>query len=142
MEPVLAVDGTVFAVVVVGAVALGVVVAVLCGLAGGDAYDHIGRGGLWSERARRREAADTPDQRDEEIRQLLGARRDRRARRGAPAAPPGGEPPPPAEAEPEVEAGLDEEVRQLAVARNARRRRQGLEPLDVEAEVARRLRDR
>jgi hypothetical protein len=34
-----------------------------------------------------------------------------------------------------------EEVRQLVVARNERRRRQGEEPLDVEAEVARTLRE-
>jgi hypothetical protein len=36
-------------------------------------------------------------------------------------------------------AGLVEEVRQLVVARNERRQRQGLEPLEVEAEVARTL---
>ena len=38
-------------------------------------------------------------------------------------------------------AGLVEEVRQLVVARNERRQRQGLEPLEVEAEVARTLRE-
>ena len=36
---------------------------------------------------------------------------------------------------------LREEVRQLAVARNERRLRQGKEPLDVDAEVERQLRD-
>ena len=40
-----------------------------------------------------------------------------------------------------ADAGLREEVRQLVVARNARRARQGKEPLDVEAEVERQLRD-
>jgi hypothetical protein len=35
----------------------------------------------------------------------------------------------------------DEEIRQMLEARNARRLRQGKEPLDVEAEVARRLRE-
>ena len=35
----------------------------------------------------------------------------------------------------------DAEIRQMLEARNARRVRQGQEPLDVEAEVARRLRD-
>jgi hypothetical protein len=35
----------------------------------------------------------------------------------------------------------DEEIRQMLEARNARRVRQGKEPLDVEAEVARRLRE-
>ena len=33
------------------------------------------------------------------------------------------------------------EVRELVVARNARRARRGQEPLDVEEEVARQLRD-
>ncbi len=41
----------------------------------------------------------------------------------------------------DVDAGLREEVRQLVVARNERRARQGKEPLDVEAEVERQLRD-
>jgi hypothetical protein len=36
---------------------------------------------------------------------------------------------------------LREEVRQLVIARNARRLRQGKEPLDVEAEIDRQLRD-
>jgi hypothetical protein len=35
----------------------------------------------------------------------------------------------------------DEEIRQMLEARNARRVRQGKEPLDVEVEVARRLRE-
>jgi hypothetical protein len=36
---------------------------------------------------------------------------------------------------------LRDEVRQLVEARNARRMRQGKEPLDVEAEVERQLRE-
>ena len=36
-------------------------------------------------------------------------------------------------------SGLEEEVRQLVVARNERRERQGLEPLDIDAEIARTL---
>ena len=59
-----------------------------------------------------------------------------RARRPAAAADtPEGRPAP-------ADPGLIDEVRQLVAARNARRRAQGLEPLDVEAEVARRLRER
>ena len=38
-------------------------------------------------------------------------------------------------------AALREEVRQLVVARNERRQRQGKEPLDVEREIERQLRD-
>ncbi|MEA2299876.1 MAG: hypothetical protein QOE44_411 [Solirubrobacteraceae bacterium] len=49
---------------------------------------------------------------------------------------PGGDPPAGS-----PDDGLAEEVRALAVARNARRRERGLEPVDVEAEVERRLRE-
>jgi hypothetical protein len=81
--------------------------------------------------------------RDDEIRQMLEARNERRVRRGqepldieaelatlvAPSAA--------LDADPELVA----EVRDLVIARNERRVRMGKEPLDVEAEVARQLRD-
>ena len=47
----------------------------------------------------------------------------------------------PAAVDLKADPALVDEVRQLVVARNARRERQGKEPLDVEAEVARQLRD-
>ena len=40
-----------------------------------------------------------------------------------------------------ADPALIEEVRQLVVARNQRRMRQGKEPLDVQDEIARQLRD-
>ena len=40
-----------------------------------------------------------------------------------------------------TDAALREEVRQLVVARNERRQRQGKEPLDVEREIERQLRE-
>ena len=40
-----------------------------------------------------------------------------------------------------IDPGLVEEVRQLVVARNERRARQGKEPLDVDEEVQRQLRE-
>jgi hypothetical protein len=40
-----------------------------------------------------------------------------------------------------ADAGLREEVRQLVVARNERRMARGKEPLDVDEEVERQLRD-
>jgi hypothetical protein len=49
------------------------------------------------------------------------------------------EEPPPAAAP--ADPGLEEEVRQLVAARNARRAARGQPPLDVEAEVSRRLRE-
>ena len=74
-------------------------------------------------------------ERDDEIRQLLEARNERRRRRGLE--------PVDVEAElraldrPAVDPSLEAEVRALVVARNERRARRGREPLDVEAEVAR-----
>jgi hypothetical protein len=78
-------------------------------------------------------------ERDEEIRQLLGARNERRARKG--------EAPLDVEAElkrltgPAVDPGLKQEIRQLVVARNERRQRAGKPPLDVDAEVERQMRE-
>jgi hypothetical protein len=65
--------------------------------------------------------------RDLEIAQMYAAREARRAARGEPAAPP-----PP-------DDDLRAEVRALVEARNARRAAKGEPPLDVEAEVERRL---
>ena len=110
-------------------------------------HDQIGQGGLTRDGemtgAPAPPAPDTPASRAErelEVRQMLSARSERLVR---------------AEAVLDVDAevarllepikpdapdrGLTEEVRQLVVARNERRTRQGLEPLEVEAEVARTL---
>lgn len=84
--------------------------------------------------------------REEEIRQMVQARSDRRVDRG--------EKPIDVDAEvekllaPERGAGslgndvqLRDEVRQLVIARNERRERQGKEPLDVDEEINRQLRE-
>jgi hypothetical protein len=76
-------------------------------------------------------------ERDDEIRQLLQARNERRARRG--------EAPVDVDSElarltaPAVDPALREEIRQLVVARNHRRVRAGKPPLDVEAEIEREI---
>ena len=78
-------------------------------------------------------------ERDTEIRQMLEARNERRARRG--------EPPVDVEQEltrlttpaPAIDPALREEIRQLVVARNHRRVRAGKPPLDVEAEIEREI---
>jgi hypothetical protein len=76
-------------------------------------------------------------ERDEEIRQMLGARNARRARRG--------EAPLDVEQElsrltaPAIDPQLRREIRDLVEARNYRRTRAGKPPLDVEAEVAREI---
>ena len=114
-----------FGVVIFAVVAIACVVAVITLVISRKAYDDIGRGAF--------------AMRDDEIRQLLAARNERRSRKG--------EAPLDVEAElkrltgPVVDAGLRDEVRQLVIARNDRRQRAGKEPLDVEAEVERQLRD-
>jgi len=148
-----------FGVVVFVVVGIAAVVAVVTMAGARRSYDEIGRGGLSL-----RDGTDGEDGshgpvgglagaaagggvsaavRDEEIRQLVQARSDRRVRRGqepldVPAevarltAPAAGAP---AAADPALRA----EIRDLVVARNARRARAGKEPLDVESEVERRL---
>ncbi len=129
--------------VLFGVVAVGVIAAVLS--LRGERYDHIGRGGLFEDAHRPAPKPPPPAvaaaERDEELRQMLGARNARRRARG--------------QAELDVDAevarltgqqaradpALVAEVRQLVEARNRRRVRKGQEPLDVEAEVARQLRD-
>jgi hypothetical protein len=120
-----------FGIVIVVVVVLAAIVAVVTVAGSGKAYEQIGRGGL-------SEPEPSPAAADEEIRQMLRARNDRRVRQGKA----------PVDVEAELAAlragpdpGLAAEVRQLVEARNARRMRQGREPLDVEAEVARRLRE-
>jgi len=119
---------------------LAVVLAAVSYWGSGGIYSGLGRGDLDMERDRPVAAASDAEA-QEEIRQMLQAKSDRREARGeAPididaemaslTAGPGLDDP-----------GLRDEVRQLVVARNERRLRQGKEPLDVEAEVDRQLRD-
>ena len=133
--------------VVVGVAAVGAVVSLILS---GDAYSHIGRGGLsiGEDRPLRPPPSTgslTPGQqaeREADIRSMLEARNARRAARGEATADVDAElsallhPAPAA-----VDPGIEAEVRELVESRNARRVARGQEPLDVDAEVARRLRD-
>jgi hypothetical protein len=138
----------VFAVGIFVVVSLSVIGAAITFAGSSKAYSQIGRGAMSlnedledPRRARRdsRPAAVVTAERNDEIRQLLTARNERRARRG--------EAPIDIEAElqrltaPAVDAGLRDEVRSLVIARNERRLRQGKEALDVEAETERQLRE-
>jgi hypothetical protein len=139
---------TVLLVVVIG----GAVVAVFTFIGTGKLYEQIGRGGLSLRedddgRGGRGGGGGPPNdalaarERDDEIRQLLTARNQRRARRG--------QEPIDVEAElqhltapaMDIDPALREEIRQLVVARNERRARAGKEPLDVEAEIERQVRE-
>jgi hypothetical protein len=117
--------------------AVGVIVAIFTLIGTGRSYREIGGDGLVRDHdATRTGSPPSADaERDDEIRQMLEARNMRRARRveaqlaaltRAPAA---------------VDDELREEIRQHVVARNARRVRAGAEPLDVEQEIERRIRE-
>ena len=137
-----------FGYVLFGVVIVSVVVALLS--LRGDRHAHIGSGGLFEEESRGARSMKAPPtaavlatERDEEMRQMLTARNERRVRKG--------QEPLDVEAEmrrllsgparTEADPALRAEVRDLVEARNARRVRQGKPPLDVESEVERQLRD-
>ena len=138
----------------IAVVAVAVIIVLAQLLTGSSAYEQIGRGGLSVE-------DETPaglgvnDERDDEIRQMLAARNARRARQGRPqldieaelgrlTASGRADAPPAASRATGAGApdpGLEQEVRDLVIARNARRARRGQDPLDVELEVQRQLRE-
>ena len=130
-----------FGTVVIVVAVVSAVIAIITLAGTGRSYREIGGGGLTHDRdgapAGPQPGADA--EREEEIRQMLGARNARRERRG--------EQPVDLDAElarlatPAADPGLRDEVRDLIVAANLRRVRAGKEPLDVETEVLRRLRD-
>jgi hypothetical protein len=152
----LAIEETGISFVVFGTVAFSVVLSLLFLVTRGSdsMYDQIGQGGLSRDSDygggapvgdRLPSAPDSAAgraEREQEIRQMLGARSERLVRRGEPALDIDAEVArllAPAQAPGAQDAGLVEEVRQMVVARNERRLRQGLEPLEVDAEVARTL---
>src|SRR4051812_5744213 len=123
-------------------VAIGAMVALYTVATSGQAYRELGKGGF--DRPAESGAPAPPEDRDEEIRELLAARNARRARRR--------EPPLDVEAQLAALTGsgaadastaseLRDELRALVVARNRRRAGAGLPALDVAAEVERRLRE-
>ena len=134
-----------FGTVVIVLAVVAVVVAAASYWGSGQVYRGLGRGGLSMDSETSRPASGSPTsaaEAQEEIRQMLQAKSDRREARGEA----------PLDLETELAAltadgggghdpALRDEVRQLVVARNERRMRQGKEPLDVEEEVERQLRD-
>jgi hypothetical protein len=117
---------------------LAVVIAFAALIASRKTWEDFGKAQFVMDRdSPRPGAASGIAERDTEIRQLLEARNERRARRG--------EAPIDVEQElarltaPAVDPELREEIRQLVVARNHRRIRAGKPPLDVEAEIEREI---
>ena len=106
----------------------------------GRIYSGLGReGGL--DMTREPTTPSTGPEVQEEIRQMLEAKSDRRVARGEPELDVDAELAALTSGAAEADPGLREEVRQLVVARNERLLRQGKEPLDVDAEVERQLRE-
>jgi hypothetical protein len=120
---------------------LAVLIAFGALIASRKTWEDFGKGQFVIDRDVRRDPSSATRagiaERDTEIRQLLEARNEVRARRG--------EAPIDVEQElarltaPAVDPELREEIRQLVVARNERRLRAGKPPLDVEAEIEREI---
>jgi hypothetical protein len=125
-------------VIVVAVVAVLVAAASYWGT--GRIYSGLGReGGL--DMTREPAVPSSGPEVQEEIRQMLEAKSDRRVARGEPELDVDAELAALTSDSGGADAGLREEIRQLVVARNERRQRQGKEPLDVDAEVERQLRE-
>ena len=132
-----------FNIVIWVVIVLAVAIALGMLIASRKTWEDFGKGQLLMDRDSHHDARPGSGaalaERDTEIRQLLKARNERRARRGeapidvddelarltAPA--------------PAVDPALREEIRQLVVARNHRRLRAGKPPLDVESEIEREI---
>jgi len=126
--------GTVLIVIAV----IAVVVAAASYWGTGQIYSGLGReGGL--EMTREPPVAASGAEVQEEIRQMLEAKSQRRRARGEPGLDVDAELAELTRESAAHDPGLREEVRQLVIARNERRLRQGKEPLDVEAEIERQL---
>ena len=133
--------------VMIAVVFIGLPIAALMFSMGAETrYSEIGKGELSIDHDLGEDSMvmDTPEVREEEVRQMIQARSDRGVARGRE----------PLDVDAEVKKALDsagpqvrddqqlrEEVRQLVVARNERRMRQGKEPLDLEQEIERQLRE-
>ena len=113
------------------------VIALLALVSNRKTWDDYGKDHLLMDSEAPPGASASAQERDEEIRQMLEARNERRRRRG--------EEPVDVERElsrltaPQVDPELRQEIRDLVKARNYRRVRAGKPPLDVEAEVQREI---
>ena len=123
-----------FNIVIFAVIGLALVIALAVLIARRGTWDDFGKGGLVMDR----DSSDAAD-RDTEIRQLLEARNERRARRGEAPIDVDDELARLTTPAPSVDPALREEIRQLVVARNHRRVRAGKPPLDVESEIEREI---
>lgn len=121
---------TALPIVIVAVVVVAGLVGIAAVLLSRGPYNQIGRSGITFDTETRR--ADAATTRDEEIGQMLAASNTRRAATGRPLLEL-------SDLAPAPDAALRAEVREIVEALSARRVARGLEPLDVDAEVERRL---
>ena len=127
-----------FGTVVIVVAVVAVLVAAVSYRGTGQIYSGLGReGGL--DMTREPAAPTSGAEVQEEIRQMLEAKSQRRQARGEPGLDVDAELAALTRPSAHGDPGLREEVRQLVIARNERRLRQGKQPLDVEAEIERQL---
>jgi hypothetical protein len=127
-----------FGTVLIAVAVIAVLVAIVSYWGTGRIYSGLGHeGGL--DMTREPTVASTGPEVQEEIRQMLEAKSERRVARGEPELDVDAELAELTRASTTGDPGLRDEIRQLVVARNERRLRQGKEPLDVDAEVERQL---
>ncbi len=118
---------------------LAILIAVGMLVAGRKTWEDFGKGQFVMDRDPRQHGQAAVAERDTEIRQLLEARNERRARRGETPIDVDDELARLTTPAPAVDPALREEIRQLVVARNHRRVRAGKPPLDVESEIEREI---
>ena len=132
-----------FNIVIWVVIVLAVVIAFGVLIAGRKTWEDFGKGRFVLDRDLGQDARPgSPGElaeRDTEIRQMLEARNERRARRGEAPIDVEDEVARLTTPQPTVDPALREEIRQLVVARNHRRVRAGKPPLDVEAEIEREI---
>lgn len=119
--------------------ALAAIVAVYLLVTSRRVFGEVGAGGLDARDGTPGGDGSAPGEREREIRQMLAARNARRERRG--------EDPQNLDAElaallrPVADEDLRDDVRVVVDAHNRRLTRGGLQPLDIEQEIERRMRD-
>ena len=126
-----------FNIVIFAVVGLALLIALAVLIASRGTWEDFGKGQFQMARDSHQDAAVA--ERDTEIRQMLEARNERRARRGEAPIDVDDELARLTTPAPAIDPALREEIRQLVVARNHRRVRAGKPPLDVEAEIEREI---
>ena len=126
-----------FNIVIFAVIGLALLIALAVLIASRSTWEEFGKGQFQMDRDSHHKAAVAD--RDSEIRQMLEARNERRARRGEAPVDVDDELARLTAPAPTVDAALREEIRQLVVARNHRRVRAGKPPLDIEAEIEREI---